>query len=131
MLQRLLIERADNPNPSRQKREQLVYRILDYLNENFAEPLTLQKISAKFFISTSNLSHYFKRETGLSPMQYILQRRIGEAQSLLVETTLPIRDIEERLGFSDSAHFSKMFKKYVGVTPGEYRRHFSDRKPRK
>ena len=130
LLQRMLIERETNPNPKRIKREQLVYKIVDYLNEHYAENLTLQKISEKFFISASNLSHAFKKETGLSPIQYIMQRRIGEAQSLLVETSLPIQEIEYQLGFNDTAHFSKMFKKYVGVTPKEYRKHFSERRRR-
>ena len=112
-------------------RERLINQITDYLNEHYAEALTLSQISEKFFISTSHLSHVFKNETGLSPIQYMMQRRIGEAQSLLVETSLTIQQIEERLGFTDSAHFSKMFKKCVGVTPKEYRKHFSERRRRK
>ena len=101
------------------------------MNEHYAEALTLSQISEKFFISASHLSHVFKRETGLSPIQYMMQRRIGEAQSLLVETSLTIQEIDERLGFTDSAHFSKMFKKCVGVTPKEYRKLFSERRRRK
>ena len=127
-LQRKFFERA--ANPKQLKRERLVYKILDYLNEHYAENLSLEKISVEFFISKSNLSHYFKKETGLSPIQYMMQRRIGEAQSLLVETSLPIQEIEFRLGFNDSAHFSKMFKKHVGVTPKEYRKHFAGRRRR-
>ena len=80
LLQRMLIERAANPNPVQQKREQLIYRILNYINEHYAEALTLDLISAEFFISKSNLSHAFKKETGLSPMQYMMQRRIGEVR---------------------------------------------------
>ena len=128
LLQRKFLERV--ANPKQLKRERLVFKILDYLNEHYAENLSLDKISEHFFISKSNLSHYFKRETGLSPIQYIMQRRIGEAQSLLVETSLPIQEIEFQLGFNDSAHFSKMFKKYVGVTPNEYRKHFAGRRRR-
>lgn len=128
-LQRKFFERA--ANPKQLKRERLIYKIFDYLNEHYAENLSLEKISAEFFISKSNLSHYFKKETGLSPIQYMMQRRIGEAQSLLVETSLPIQEIEFRLGFNDSAHFSKMFKKHVGVTPNEYRKHFAGRRRRK
>ena len=109
-------------------RDELISQLKDYISEHFAEHLTLEKISEQFFISKSSLSHIFKKETGLSPIQYIIQRRIGEAQSLLVETSLQIQEIEFRLGFNDSAHFSKMFKKYVGVTPKEYRKHFSERR---
>lgn len=128
LLQRKFLEHA--ANPKQLKRERLVYKILDYLNEHYAENLTLDKISEQFYISKSNLSHYFKKETGLSPIQYIMQRRIGEAQSLLVETSSEIQDIGDKLSFTDTAHFSKMFKKYVGVTPNEYRKHFAGRRRR-
>ena len=130
MLQRLLDERDKNLTPTRKKRERLMYRIMDYLNEHFAEPLTLKKISEAVFVSEAHLSHAFKKEVGLSPMQYVIQRRIGEAQSRLIETSQPIQDIGEELGFVSSAHFSKMFKKYVGVTPKEYRGHFAERSRR-
>ena len=126
----MIVERNEKQNPIKKQRERLVYKILDYINEHYAESLTLEKISTEFYISKSNLSHAFKKEVGLSPMQYMMQRRIGEAQSLLVETSTAIQDIEYKLGFSDSAHFSKMFKKYVGVTPNEYRKYFAGRRRR-
>ncbi|MBQ3725883.1 MAG: helix-turn-helix domain-containing protein [Selenomonadaceae bacterium] len=56
---------------------------------------------------------------------------MSEAQSQLIETSQPIQDIGEELGFVSSAHFSKMFKKYVGITPKEYRSHFSKRRESK
>ena len=101
---------------------------MDYINEHYAEPLTLKKISEAIYISEAHLSRCFKKDAGLSPMQYLMHRRIGEAQSLLIETILPIQDIGEELGFVSSAHFSKMFKQYVGITPKEYRSHFSKRR---
>ncbi len=109
----------------------MTYRIMDYINEHYAEPLTLKKISETVYISEAHLSHCFKKDAGLSPMQYMMQRRIGEAQSQLIETSQPIQDIGEELGFVSSAHFSKMFKKYVGITPKEYRSHFSKRRESK
>ncbi|MGN1030624.1 MAG: helix-turn-helix domain-containing protein, partial [Butyricicoccaceae bacterium] len=66
----------------------------------------------------------FKAATGLSPMKYVAQRRIGEAQNLLMNTNISIGEIGERLGFSDSCHFSSTFKRYIGVTPTQYRNHF-------
>lgn len=109
-----------------QKNEELVRTLTDYLDRHYAEPLTLDQISAAMHMSISHLSHLFKRETGVSPMQYVIHRRIGEAQSLLMETRLPIHSIEERLGFGSSCHFTAMFKKYVGISPREYRKHFLD-----
>ena len=130
MLREKISERDKNLTPTKQKRERLMYRITDYINEHYAEPLTLKKISEAVFISEAHLSHCFKKDAGLSPMQYLMQRRIGEAQSKLIETSQPIQDIGEELGFVSSAHFSKMFKKYVGITPKEYRAHFSKRRER-
>ena len=112
-------------NQIEQKNETLVRQITEYLDCHYTESLSLDKIARYMHISTSYLSHLFKRETGLSPMQYVIHRRIGEAQSLLMETNLPVHVIEERLGFGSSCHLTSMFKKYVGIAPREYRRHFS------
>ncbi len=109
-----------------QKYEALVRKITDYLDQHYTEALSLEQVARWMHISPSHLSHLFKRETGLSPMQYVIHRRIGEAQSLLMETQLPIHEIEERLGFGSSCHLTSMFKKYVGISPREYRKHFSN-----
>lgn len=106
------------------KREELIRRITDYIDQNYTQPLTLKEISEMFYISPSGLSHMFKKETGISPMQYVIHRRIGEAQTLLIDTHIPIHEIEEHLGFGSSCHFSAMFKKYIGISPKEYRSHF-------
>ena len=108
-----------------QKNEALVRSITEYLDQHYTEPLSLEQIAVQMHISSSYLSHLFKRETGLSPIQYVIHRRIGEAQSLLMETDLPIHVIEEQLGFGSSCHLTTMFKKYVGIAPREYRKHFS------
>ncbi|MGN1014840.1 MAG: helix-turn-helix domain-containing protein [Butyricicoccus sp.] len=113
------------------KNESLVRQIVEYLDSHFTEPITLEQISAEFHISTSHLSHLFKRETGTSPMQYVIYRRIGEAQSMLMGSDYPIGQIEELLGFGSGSHLNAMFKKYVGVSPKEYREHFSRRSIRK
>lgn len=112
--------------PDQPKSRELVGRITAYLDHNYREPVSLEQIARQFHISPSHLSHLFKRETGYSPTQYLIHRRIGEAQSLLMETRLPIRQIVERLGFGSNCHLNALFKKYVGVSPREYRNHFSD-----
>lgn len=112
-------------NQIEQKNETLIRQITEYLDHHYTESLSLAEIAKHMHISTSYLSHVFKRETGLSPIQYVVHRRIGEAQSLLMETNLPVHVIEERLGFGSSCHLTSMFKKYVGIAPREYRKHFS------
>lgn len=124
------IQQPDGDTKEELKKEALVRQITAYLDQHYTEPLTLEQISAALHISPSHLSHLFKRETGLSPMRYLLHRRIGEAQSLLMETALPIHTIEEQLGFGSSCHFTTAFKKYVGIAPREYRRHFHTANPK-
>lgn len=107
-----------------QKKEDFIRLVIDYLDLHYTENIKLEQISKDLFVSPSTLSHVLKKETGLSPIQYMLQRKIGEAQSLLMDTDLPINEIEENLGFSSSCHFSATFKKYMGISPREFRNHF-------
>lgn len=111
-------------NAAERKKDQLIRQITDYLNTHFAEPLTLARISKDNFISETYLSHLFKTKTGIAPMQYVIYRRLGEAQSLLSETNMPVHEIEEKLGFASSSYFTTIFKRYVGVSPRTYRKYF-------
>ena len=116
-----IFEHIDCNYKKETKKETLVKNIAQYIDENYMNNITLKEISEVFFISPSSLSHIFKDETGLSPMQYVINRRIGQAQSLLIDTNIKISEIEESLGFSSSCHFSALFKKHVGVSPKGYR----------
>ena len=127
MTRQMIVERDKNLTPSAIKKAKLIYSITDYINNHYKEALTLKEISDAVYMSKSYLSTLFKQESGLSPIQYMMQRRIGEAQSLLIETLIPVTEIGYSLGFSSDPYFSKMFKKYVGITPSEYRQHFSKR----
>lgn len=102
----------------------LAQRIKQYLDAHYSDDITLEKISEALHINTYYLSHVFKKATGYSPKQYILCRRIGEIQTLLMSTDLPIAEIGSQLGYLNPCHFNTIFKKYVGMTPGEYRRSF-------
>lgn len=130
MLVQKIIEEHNTQNKFmiEQKNENMIRELTEYLDANYTENITLEKLSSIMHISVSHISHLFKRETGLSPMQYVIHRRIGEAQSLLAETTIPIKQIEEQLGFGSSCHLTAMFKKYVGISPREYRKYFTDKK---
>ena len=105
--------------------DQLLAQIKAYIIENFSEDLSLQKISDKFYISPSHLSHLFKRKLGYSPMHYIVRRRIGEAQSLLILTHKSITEVAGAVGFDNLSHFNVQFKKYVGLSPLTYRKKYT------
>ncbi len=107
------------------KTEKLVRSITEYLDQHYMDPtLRMEDICSSLHISESYLFHAFKRETGFSPKQYIILRRIGEAQTLLETTDMPIHKIEEMLGFGSSCHLTATFKKYVNISPREYRRNY-------
>ena len=101
-------------------------RIRFYLNEHSHDSLTLDIIAKDLNLNKYYLAHTFKAEYGISPIQYAMERRIGEAQGYLMDSSIPIGDIAHMLGFSSTAHFNSMFNKYVGIPPGKYRDSFKN-----
>ena len=106
------------------KNSVLAHRVRHYLDEHHSEPLTLRIVADRLRVSEYYLAHVFKQEFGVPPMQYVMKRRIGEAQELLMNTSLPIAEVADRLGYSSVCHFNAMFKKNVGMPPGKFRRSF-------
>lgn len=119
-----LLERQENPDETNQKNDELVRNISKYLDKHYMESINLKELGETFHLSHYYLAHIFKEETGLSPMKYVMQRKIGEAQNMLMNTSLSVQEIGEQLGFSSSCHMSSVFKKYVGIPPMAYRQHF-------
>jgi AraC-like DNA-binding protein len=67
------------------------------------------------------LAHVFKESTGFSPIQYIIRRRIGEAQSLLINTNESVTNISGIVGYDNTSYFTTLFSKTVGMSPKKYR----------
>jgi AraC-like DNA-binding protein/mannose-6-phosphate isomerase-like protein (cupin superfamily) len=109
----------------------LANRIRDYLTEHFNEPLTLSGVAAALHINPYYLSHILKYKTGCSPMQYVIQMRMGEAQTKLRFTNVPIAEIADSLGFSTPSRFDAAFMKNVGMSPSEYRLSFQKKTTKK
>lgn len=102
-------------------------QILAYLNEHFREDISLADLSAAFHLTHSHIIHIFKPVFDLSPIQYLIQRRIGEAQYLLVASNHTISDIAGLVGIFNRNYFYSTFKKLVGMTPTLYRASFGAR----
>lgn len=102
----------------------LAMRARAYMDAHFTEPLTLENIAAKLQCSVTYVSHAFKEYSGHSPIQYIIRRRIGQAQTLLISNDCPIAHIAEMVGYSNPGHFHQLFLKTVGMTPAQYRKHY-------
>lgn len=99
-------------------------RVKDYIDAHFAEEFSLQMLADSLHVSQYYLSHVFKDVTGYSPLQYVLRRRIGEAQTLLITTGLPVTQIAARVGYDNPSHFNAQFAKAVGMPPRTFRREY-------
>ena len=92
-----------------------------YIDLHFKESLTLDQLAEDAHMNKYYLSHAFKKEYGVSPINYMISKRIEESKYLLAETDLSISQISQLLGFSSSSYFSQVFRKTQATTPLEYR----------
>lgn len=99
-------------------------QVQEYIDRHFSEALTLQDLGKALHASPYYLSHVFKEMSGYSPMQYLLRRRIGEAQNLLISTDLPIARIAEMVGYETQNYFNLQFSKHVGMPPRKFRQSY-------
>lgn len=92
-----------------------------YIDLHFKEALTLELLAEEAHMNKYYLSHAFKREYGVSPINYMITRRIEESKYLLAETDLSMSQISQLLGFSSLSYFSQVFRRTQATTPMEYR----------
>lgn len=93
----------------------------EWMMNNLESPLPLSELAARVHMSQRTLIRRFRAETGLSPRQWILARRIDTARELLEFTDDTVEQIAKRVGFSGAAALRDHFKRFAGVTPGEFR----------
>lgn len=102
------------------KKELENFKIITYIEEHYAT-VTLESLSQIFHYSPQSISHKIKKITGKSFMDYILQKKMQMAASLLINTNIKIKNISEEIGYQNSEHFIRLFKKYFGKSPSIYR----------
>ena len=93
-----------------------------YIDHHYKENITLDQLAEKVSITKYYMVHAFKREYGVSPINYIINCRIKEGKRLLAETDLSLSQIAAILGFSSSSYFSQTFRNAEGTSPTEYRK---------
>ena len=96
--------------------------VRDYIDQHYKENITLDQLSEKVSINKYYMAHSFKREYGISPINYMIACRIRESKRLLAETDLSLSQIAAVLGFSSSSYFSQSFRNAEGMSPTEYRK---------
>jgi len=97
-------------------------RVTEYIKANLKRNLSLVEISNIACLTPFHFSRQFKKTTHISPHQYVLKLKIEHAENLLVNTDWPIVDIAFELGFQSQSHFTTVFHRMVGVTPGKFRK---------
>ena len=90
--------------------------------------INIDDYAQKLHMSACWFIKNFKQIMGITPMQYIVSKRIGIAKNLLISSNLSLSEISDNIGYDNPLYFSRLFKNHSGVTPSEYRKQFKDKK---
>lgn len=102
--------------------KQTIFEVVGFINTHYAQPLTLEAVSEKFYLSKFYFSHSFKEYTGFSFTQYLNNVRIKEAKRLLLTTEQTVNQIAACVGFQSNTHFGRVFRQITGISPSGYRK---------
>lgn len=107
--------------PKREYVPKQYLEIVEYLGKNYMKKITLDDISAEFFVAKTTLLSNFKKFFGCSPIAFLLNVRLTRAERLLLDSYLNVEEISEMCGFSSANYFSLIFKKKKGKSPLNYK----------
>jgi two-component system response regulator YesN len=103
---------------------------IDYMERNFCSRVTLGDIAKAVSVNSSYLSRLFKNDTGINAMDYLNKIRMENSARLIREGKASLKGIADEVGIQNYNHFFKLFKKYHGITPGEYKQKIEGDQPR-
>lgn len=103
---------ADQKNP--------ITHVVEFIRMNLRENISMKNLSEKAGMSTTSFYRFFRRELGMSPIEFVLNEKIKCAKKLLKNPTIQINEVCYLSGFEDSNYFIRLFKKYEGITPKQY-----------
>ena len=103
------------------KNNEIIKEAIRYISQTFAGNLTLEDVASHVHLNPAYFSTLFKQSTGSSFKEYLNMVRIEESKRLLINPEYSIIDVAMAVGFMDQSYFSKVFKKYTGLTPKQYR----------
>lgn len=101
--------------------ERLPQLIMEYINKNYSSKITLSILSQKFGCCNATLTKCFKKEYNLSIMSYLCSVRLSKAEEMILKTRKSLKEISGDCGFYDQNYFSKLFTKYYGCSPSDFR----------
>lgn len=99
----------------------LAENILNYIDSNIGQKITIDDLCKQFYVGKTQLIYNFKSKYGITPIKYVQGQKIVTAKYYLRVTNITISELSGMLHFTDSKHFTKVFKEYTGISPREYR----------
>lgn len=92
-----------------------------YISENIGQTISVKEVSDYVHLSPEYFTRLFKKETGSSIKDYIMESKLALAKDLLASSTLPVSVVALEVGYTNFSHFTAMFRKFENMTPSEYR----------
>lgn len=99
---------------------------INFISEHFQENIVIEDYIKRLNCSASTFFRNFKNYTGMTPLQFLLQKRMNYAKKLLETTNLPVSEITAKVGYENPLYFSRLFHKHTKLSPSRYRQKFSD-----
>jgi len=96
-------------------------RVKAFVDEHMADPISVRRLAATVHMSVYHFARMFKKATGDTPHAYITRLRMDRAKELLRDGSPPLADLAASVGFQTQSHFTEVFRRYAGVTPGRFR----------
>jgi YesN/AraC family two-component response regulator len=103
-----------------------VQELIAYIDAQYDRDITVGELASLIHLSPNYISSLFKKETGLGIIDYLNRVRVEKAGELLMNTSLKSYEVAEKVGFSDHSYFSRVFKRWKGCTPREYRNRWGE-----
>ena len=104
----------------RAEKPELLDKVMAYIEQHYAEHITIYDIAHKFYVSDSSISHQFKQKMGISIYHYVTQRRLISAKNL-ISKGMALEQVASHVGFADYSAFYRAFKQEYGISPRQYR----------
>ena len=104
----------------RAEKPELLDKVMAYIEQHYAEHITICDIAHKFYVSDSSISHHFKQKMGISIHHYVTQRRLISAKNLIAKG-MALEQVASHVGFTDYSAFYRAFKQEYGISPRQYR----------
>jgi AraC family transcriptional activator of pobA len=113
---------------AKRRRLERLRPLFNHLDQHFSEPIALEAAASIVNMSQSHFLHFFKQVTGQSFVNYLNQFRVARAQALLATTEKSIAEVSQDVGFCDQSYFGQVFRKFLHMTPRDYKSHLESRK---